>query len=252
MQGDAVLVEVTNVARDAAIEEVGGFVVGPQVHVPVAAEMELQPLVEVGHLLEPQGQHIKVVLNRRKDLRVGHEGDDGAGLPIQRWVEWRRSEVGRALPTRELLREDLVVAVDLDSELQGEGVDRRNPHAVKSAGDRVGLSAELAPCVEGSHHCLYSGDAGRFVGVRRNSTAVVLYPHRAVLLNVDAHPGTPARHELVHAVVHDLEYQLVEAPLVRAADVHAGPAPHRLHPLQHLDVAGCVGLCLVTQFFCGH
>jgi hypothetical protein len=29
---------------------------------------------------------------------------------------------------------------------------------------------------------------------------------------------------------------MVQRPLVGAADIHAGPPPHRLQPLQHLDV----------------
>ena len=40
------------------------------------------------------------------------------------------------------------------------------------------------------------------------------------------------------AVVDHLGEEVMEALLVGAADIHARPAPHRLQPLQHLDVGG--------------
>ena len=46
-----------------------------------------------------------------------------------------------------------------------------------------------------------------------------------------------ARQRLVHGVVDDFGEQVMQRLLVGAADIHAGPAPDRLQPLQHLDVA---------------
>ena len=46
---------------------------------------------------------------------------------------------------------------------------------------------------------------------------------------------------LVHGVVEHLGDQVVQRPLVGAADVHARPLAHRLEPLEHLDGAGVVG-----------
>ena len=49
-----------------------------------------------------------------------------------------------------------------------------------------------------------------------------------------------ARHRLVHAVVEHLGGEMVQRPLVGAADIHAGPPPDRLQPLEHLDRMGVV------------
>ena len=47
-----------------------------------------------------------------------------------------------------------------------------------------------------------------------------------------------AGHRLVHGVIQQLGHQMVHGALVGAADIHAGPAAHRLQPLQDLDVLG--------------
>ena len=57
----------------------------------------------------------------------------------------------------------------------------------------------------------------------------------AVHLDLDA-VGV-AGERLVHRVVDHLGEQVMQRLLVGAADIHAGPAAHRLQPLQHLDVA---------------
>ena len=45
-----------------------------------------------------------------------------------------------------------------------------------------------------------------------------------------------AGERLVHRVVDHLGEEMMQRLLVGAADIHAGPAAHRLEPLQHLDV----------------
>ena len=45
---------------------------------------------------------------------------------------------------------------------------------------------------------------------------------------------------LVHAVVEHLGGEMVQRPLVDAADIHAGAPADRLQPLQHLDRMGVI------------
>ena len=45
-----------------------------------------------------------------------------------------------------------------------------------------------------------------------------------------------ARQRLVHGVVDDFGEQMMQRLLVGAADIHAGPAAHRLEAFQHLDI----------------
>ena len=51
-----------------------------------------------------------------------------------------------------------------------------------------------------------------------------------------------AGHRLVDRVVHDLVDQVVQAARVGVADIHIGPEPDRLDPLELADAAGVVGL----------
>ena len=41
---------------------------------------------------------------------------------------------------------------------------------------------------------------------------------------------------LIHGVIEDLGREVVQGGLIRAADIHAGPAPHRLQALKDLDI----------------
>ena len=49
-------------------------------------------------------------------------------------------------------------------------------------------------------------------------------------------PGGMAGHRLVHGVVQHLGHQMMQRPLVGAADIHARAPADRLQALQHLDV----------------
>ena len=77
----------------------------------------------------------------------------------------------------------------------------------------------------------------RRVLVDRDAAAVVADGDAAVLADVDPDAVAVAGHRLVDAVVDDLEDEVVEAALVRAADVHTGAAPDRLQALEDLDIA---------------
>ena len=72
------------------------------------------------------------------------------------------------------------------------------------------------------------GDAAAVVGDR----------DRAVGQRLDRDEGRMARHRLVHRVVDHLGEEVVQRLLVGAADIHAGPAAHRLEAFEHLDIPG--------------
>ncbi len=135
-----------------------------------------------------------------------------------------------------LLAVQLAVALDLDDAELGEGVDHRGADAVQAAGHLVGLAAELGPGVEHGHDRFQGGDLGGRVDIHRDAAPVVLDGDGLVRLQGDDDAVAAAGHGLVDGVVGDLIDQVVQAALVGAADVHAGAAPDRLQPAQHLDV----------------
>ena len=74
--------------------------------------------------------------------------------------------------------------------------------------------------------------------IDRNAAAVVGDGDKAVGLHLDLDPVGVAGERLVHGIVDHLGEQMMQRLLVGAADIHAGPAAHRLEPLQNLDVLG--------------
>ena len=78
------------------------------------------------------------------------------------------------------------------------------------------------------------------VGVHRNAPAVVAHAERTVRRQRHLDQLGVAGDRLVHGVVQHLGEEVMQGPLIRAADIHAGAAADGLKPLQHLDVLGGV------------
>ena len=74
-----------------------------------------------------------------------------------------------------------------------------------------------------------------------NAAAVVRHRQEAVGLKLDLDPVGVAGKGLVHGIVDHLCEEVMQRLLVGAADIHPGPAAHRLQPLEHLDVVGRIG-----------
>ena len=79
------------------------------------------------------------------------------------------------------------------------------------------------------------------VRVDRHAAAVVADGEREVGVELDLDAVGVAGDRLVHGVVEDLGDEVVQRPLVGAADVHAGALAYRLEAFEHLDGAGVVG-----------
>src|SRR5690606_29484039 len=89
---------------------------------------------------------------------------------------------------------------------------------------------------------LHRRTAGLGVNAHGDAAAVVDDRDRAVAMNDDVHPVGEARHGFVDAVVHHFGHQVVQAPLIGAADVHARAAPNGFETFENLNVLGPVGL----------
>ncbi len=145
------------------------------------------------------------------------------------------------MTARERLAVERLVARHLDLQQVGECVHHRDADAVQAARGLVDLRVELTAGVQRGHDDLERRLAGEFrVRVDRDAAAVVGDDEGAGLLKLHLDEAGMAGDRLVHRVVDHLGEQVVERPLVGAADIHAGPAPDGLQPLQHLDVGGGV------------
>jgi hypothetical protein len=73
------------------------------------------------------------------------------------------------------------------------------------------------------------------VRVHRDAAAIVAHHQHVAGLQRHLDAVGMAGHRLVHGVVEHFGRQMVQGVLVGAANIHAGPAPHGLQPLQDLD-----------------
>ena len=175
-----------------------------------------------------------------EDLLVGLEGDLGAAPVLDRP---ELLQLALRLAALEFHLVELLAARDLDVQLFGQRIDDRHADAVQAAGGVVDLAVELPARVQRRHDDFKRG-LGLELGMRidRDAAAVVGDGEEAVGAEFHLDPAGVAGDGLVHGVVDHLGEQVMQRALVRAADVHAGPAPHGLEAFQHLDVGGCVAV----------
>jgi hypothetical protein len=81
--------------------------------------------------------------------------------------------------------------------------------------------------------------------IHRDSTAIVGNLHRPIFQDVDADLGAVTGHEFVNAIVDDLIDEVMETPLVGAADIHARPAANGFHTAKDLDISSRVLFFLI-------
>ncbi len=78
--------------------------------------------------------------------------------------------------------------------------------------------------------------------IDRNPAAVVAHGEPIASAQLDLDARGIAGHRFVHRVVEHLSGEMVQAALVGAADIHAGPAAHRLQAFENLDVLGRIAV----------
>ena len=112
---------------------------------------------------------------------------------------------------------------------------------MQAAGGLVGAAVELAARVQHRHDDFERGLFRKFrVRIDRHAAAVVGDAQIAAVLERDLDEGGVAGDGLVHRIVDHFGEEMMQRVGVGAADIHAGPAAHRLEPLQHLDRGGVV------------
>ena len=175
-------------------------------------------------------------LNRASAPKISASGWKVTVVPRRLGAGPERLQRRSGMAARELLAVELPVAGDLDGQPVGQRVDDRDADAVQAARGRIGLAREFAARVQHGEDHLQRRLAREIrVRVDRDAAAVVADGQREVGVQLHLDPGGVAGHRLVHGVVEDLGGQVVQRPLVGAADVHARAPPDRLQPLQHLD-----------------
>ncbi len=234
-----VVIEVLDEALDPALVAELVAAVGPLVD-----EGDADVAIEEGQFAQALGQDVVVELLLPEDLGVELESDLGPGglgaaHHFQGLVPLTPGK-GHVM--------DFAVALDLDLEPFREGVDRRDPDPVQAPGDLVGGGVELAPRVELGQCHFHPGDLLGGVLVHRDPAAVVAHRDGTFGVNDDVDPLAVTGHRLVDGIVHHLVDAMVKTAGSGIADIHGGPFPDRLYPLENLYVPGFV----IAFAFCRH
>ena len=175
-----------------------------------------------------------------EDLGIGMEAQRGAAAVLHRSGILDRPL--RHAPAVALAIE-APVARNFDLERIRQRVDHRDADPVQTARGLVDVAAEFAARMQHGQDDFER----RFVGktrmwIDRDAAAVIAHRHPARRAELDLDAVGVAGDGLVHRIVERLGGEMVQCPLVRAADIHAGPSPHRLQPLEDLDVLRRVAL----------
>jgi hypothetical protein len=123
----------------------------------------------------------------------------------------------------------------------GQRVDDGHPDAVQAAGDLVAATlAELSAGVQDGENDLDSRALFLLHDRDRDAAAVVTDGDGVVRVDRDRDVVAVTRERLVNRVINNLVDEVVESPLARRPDVHAGAASNCLESLQDGDVLGVI------------
>ena len=130
------------------------------------------------------------------------------------------------------------VAVDFHFHPIGKCVDAGDPHAVKTAGNFVGVMVKFTTGMKHGHDHFHSRDPQILVNIHRHTASVVLHSDAVIVMNGDFHFGGIPRQCFVDTVVHHFVHQVMQSAGTGIADVHGGTHPDGLQPFQHSDLTG--------------
>src|SRR3546814_7708524 len=109
----------------------------------------------------------------------------------------------------------------LDHQPVGQRVDHRDADAVQAAGGGIDLGGKFAAGMQRGEDHLQRRLVLEFrMPVDRDAEAVVHDPQAAIGLKLDLDAVGVAGDGLVHGIVEHLGKQVVQGPLVGAADIH--------------------------------
>jgi len=104
-------------------------------------------------------------------------------------------------------------------------------NTVKAAGYLVSPASELTACVEDGKCYLYRWYSGFFLDAYRNSPAVIDYGNGIVFINRHINHITVSGQSLIHRIIDNLIYKVMESPYGSTANVHTRSLSDRLKPL---------------------
>ena len=127
-----------------------------------------------------------------------------------------------------VLAVDLPVTIDLHVHLRRERVHAAHTHTVETTGHLVAVFIELTTGVEHGHHDLQRGFMLLRVHIHRDTTTVILYGDRVILIDMNCDLIAETGERLVDGVIDYLIHQVVQTLQRDVADIHRRSLAHRL------------------------
>ncbi len=120
-------------------------------------------------------------------------------------------------------------------------VDHGNTDTVQTTGSLIDLRVKFAAGMKRRHDDFES----RFVfelrmRIDRYAAAIVCHREIAILLKIDIDEIGVASHRFVHGIVDDFGEKVMQRPLIRSANIHAGAAANRLKPFENLNIRSTI------------
>ena len=228
-------VEVLDKLHDAAAVAEGPLLLPV---LPLVLQMDLEAFGEEGHLSQALFKDVVVKIHVLEHFAVREERHLCAGLFRIAFAD--DLELVDGLSSLISLAVDLPFVEDRDLQPLGQGVDDRSAYAVQAAGYLVSPAAELAAGVEHSKDDLHGGQARFMVDAHGNAAAVVDNGHGIILVDDHLNVRADASQRLVHGIVYDFIYKMMQPFYGSAADIHAGSFADGLQPFQDLDLIRAV------------
>ena len=170
-----------------------------------------------------------------ENLGVRPKADFGAAAVVD-LAEVFEFALGMAALERHAI--EFLAARDFDLEPRGQRVHHGHADAVQAARGLVHLEVEFAAGMQRAHDDFERRLLREFrMRIDGDAAAVIGDGQKSVGAEFHLDEGGMTCQRFVHGVVNDFREQVMQRLLIGAADIHAGPAPHRLQALEHFDVA---------------
>ena len=241
----ACCVEILNKLLQTVVRE-EGFATEFAILVLLAAvgEDQLNALVQVSQLAQTCCQNIVLILGRNEDVAIGLEGHDCTRRIDLTHNLHRRS--GSTLAVR--LTIDLTIAMYLSDQFHRKGIHARYTYTVQTTRYFITVLIEFTAGVQHRQHDFESRLALLLVHIGGDTSTVILYGDRVVLVDGYLDVGAITRQSLVDRVIDNLINQVVQTLFAHITNIHCGSFAYCFKTFQHLNTGSRILLLGVLLY----
>ena len=139
-------------------------------------------------------------------------------------------------PALILLLPYLTIAIYGSSQVIREGIHARYPYPVQTTRHFIRAFVELTTGTNFGHYHLQCRNAFFLVNIHRDTTPIILYGDRVILVNRNGYHIAIARQCLVYRVVKHFIHKVMQTAHAHIAYIHRGAHTHVLHTFERLDI----------------